>query len=201
VGWPELWGTGSRSYRYSELLLDLWGPVTSQKKLCGIVVEGGQTDAMIQRRVEILRRVHWRATSTTPSSLAARMAQVFFELAPAPLLLSVPKLSTVCFLLTPSACSQELRNLSAAEATSEYGGSAAPPPRPPPPPPQQTRKKKPLVRRMPDHILPPYLEANFRLMSFVLTRAPKLTDFPQERLYNSESIDLLFRHYYKNRRA
>lgn len=54
---------------------------------------------------------------------------------------------------------------------------------------------------MPDHMLPPYIEANFRLMTFVLTRAPKLADFPRERLYRPESIDLLFRHYYRNSRA
>ena len=40
-----------------------------------------------------------------------------------------------------------------------------------------------------------------RTMQFVLTRAPKLADFPRERMYRPESIDLLFRHYYKNRRS
>ena len=54
---------------------------------------------------------------------------------------------------------------------------------------------------MPDHIVPPFIEANFRTMTFVLTRAPKLADFPRERMYRPESIDLLFRHYYKNRRS
>ena len=43
-----------------------------------------------------------------------------------------------------------------------------------------TRSKRPLIRRMPDHIIPPYIEANFRTMTFVLTRPPKLTDFPRE---------------------
>ena len=58
-----------------------------------------------------------------------------------------------------------------------------------------------LLRRMPEHMLPPYIEANFRLMTFVLTRAPKMSDFPRERLYRPESIDLLFRHYYMSKRA
>ena len=34
---------------------------------------------------------------------------------------------------------------------------------------------------MPDHLLPNYMEANFRTMQFVLTRAPKVSDFPKER--------------------
>jgi hypothetical protein len=54
-------------------------------------------------------------------------------------------------------------------------------PPPPPPPPKSTRKGKEFVRRMPDHVLPPYVEANFRLMTFIMTRAPKLSDFPHER--------------------
>jgi len=53
---------------------------------------------------------------------------------------------------------------------------------------------------MPDHVIPGYIEANFRTMKFVMTRAPRLSDFPRERVYLPESIDLLFRHYYKNAR-
>ena len=34
-----------------------------------------------------------------------------------------------------------------------------------------------------------------------MTRAPRLADFPRERMYNPEAIDLLFRHYYKNARS
>lgn len=96
---------------------------------------------------------------------------------------------------------------------------------------------------MPDHVIPPYIEANFRLMTFVLTRAPKVSDFPREkyastasrsaremdaheespaqantvaevcsphalppdhivcRVYRHDSLDLLFRHYYKQARS
>lgn len=72
---------------------------------------------------------------------------------------------------------------------------------PPPPAVKKNPAKKQFVRKMRDHVLPPYVEANFRTMQFVMTRAPKLDDFPRERLYKRESIDLLFRHYYKNRRA
>ena len=84
---------------------------------------------------------------------------------------------------------------------------SAPAPPPPPPPPSAAADaskdvvKKKFVRRMPEHMLPDYIEANYRVMTFVLTRAPKRTDFPKERLYNSESLDLLQRHYYKNARA
>ena len=79
--------------------------------------------------------------------------------------------------------------------------AAAPPPVPAAAAKKAGRPAKALVRRMPEHMLPPYIEANFRLMTFVLTRAPKLSDFPRERLYRPESIDLLFRHYYRNSRA
>ena len=54
---------------------------------------------------------------------------------------------------------------------------------------------------MPKHVVPPYIEANFRLLTFVMTRAPRLEDFPKERMYHQEGIDLLFRHYYKNTRS
>ena len=54
---------------------------------------------------------------------------------------------------------------------------------------------------MPDHQLPGYVEANFRIMTFIVTRAPKLDDFPRERVYRSESLDLLFRHYFRNARS
>jgi len=93
---------------------------------------------------------------------------------------------------------QELDQLFGAANTS---GHSSPTPPASAPPVAAPRPKKPLVRRMPDHMLPPYIEANFRLMTFVLTRAPKLADFPRERLYRPESIDLLFRHYYRNSRA
>jgi len=56
------------------------------------------------------------------------------------------------------------------------------------------------VRRMADHMLPAYAEANFRIPAFVFTRTPKIRDFPRERLYTRESIDLLFRYYYKSTR-
>ena len=35
---------------------------------------------------------------------------------------------------------------------------------------------------MPKHVVPPYIEANFRLLTFVMTRAPRLEDFPKERM-------------------
>ena len=94
----------------------------------------------------------------------------------------------------------EMRNI--LSAASKAAGKA-PLPQPPPPPPTAGKRttNKPLVRRMRDHVLPPYIEANFRTMQFVLTRAPKVADFPREKVYKPESIDLLFRHYYKNRRA
>ena len=75
---------------------------------------------------------------------------------------------------------------------------------PAPPPlraPKPAAQKKKFVRRMVEHALPNYLETSFRTMSIVLTRAPKLADFPHERLYTPEGIDLLFRHYYKNKRS
>ena len=34
---------------------------------------------------------------------------------------------------------------------------------------------------MPEHMLPPYVEANFRTLMFVLTRAPRVRDFPHEK--------------------
>ena len=94
----------------------------------------------------------------------------------------------------------ELRNV--LSAASKATGKQLPQP-PPPPPPAAGKKaeRKPFVRRMRDHVLPPYVEANFRTMQFVLTRAPKVADFPREKVYKPESIDLLFRHYYMNRRA
>mmetsp|Transcript_31553 Transcript_31553/g.99210 ORF Transcript_31553/g.99210 Transcript_31553/m.99210 type:complete len:139 (+) Transcript_31553:10-426(+) len=54
-----------------------------------------------------------------------------------------------------------------------------------------------LRRKSPDHELPPYAEASFRTLTFVMTRAPRLADFPREPTYRRDSIDLLFRHYYK----
>jgi|TARA_B100000524_G_scaffold245475_2_gene131687 hypothetical protein len=51
---------------------------------------------------------------------------------------------------------------------------------------------------MPDHELPPYCEANFRKLAFIFTRAPRRADFPKEKIYTKEAIDMLYRHYYKN---
>lgn len=53
-------------------------------------------------------------------------------------------------------------------------------------------------RKMPDHELPPYCEANFRKLAFIFTRAPRRADFPKEKIYTKEAIDMLYRHYYKN---
>ena len=50
---------------------------------------------------------------------------------------------------------------------------------------------------MPDHELPAYAEANFRTLTFVMTRAPRVADFPRETVYRRDSLDLLFRHYYR----
>ena len=55
-----------------------------------------------------------------------------------------------------------------------------------------------LRRKMPDHELPGYLEANFRTLTFVLTRAPLQSDFPREMVYRRDSLDMLHRHYYRN---
>jgi len=53
-------------------------------------------------------------------------------------------------------------------------------------------------RRMVDHRIPGYIECNFRSLHFMMVRYPKVSDFPRERLYQPESLDLLYRHYYKN---
>ena len=101
-------------------------------------------------------------------------------------------------------------------------------------------------RRMVDHLLPPYVECNFRSLHFMMVRFPRVSDFPREkcaprcppplppqacplqrahsrpgcppaalrlapsctrryppsprsrRVYQPESLDLLYRHYYKN---
>ena len=97
---------------------------------------------------------------------------------------------------------QELRALKlATPATTQPDSLNARPAQPvlPPPPPKKTKKKKAIVRKMPDHILPPYVEANFRTMMFIMTRPPKVSDFPQEQVYRPEALDLLFRHYYRNK--
>tara|TARA_B110001452_G_scaffold262000_1_gene261452 strand:- start:941 stop:1231 length:291 start_codon:yes stop_codon:yes gene_type:complete len=52
-------------------------------------------------------------------------------------------------------------------------------------------------RRMVDHRLPPYVEANHRALAFMLVRAPNLKDFPREKVYRPESIDLLYRHFFR----
>ena len=76
-------------------------------------------------------------------------------------------------------------------------------------------------RKMPEHELPTYAAANFRTLQFILTRAPKGKDFPREwyaepalpprrppspsrsralhRIYRPQSIDLLFRHFYRGK--
>ena len=95
---------------------------------------------------------------------------------------------------------QELQLLRTADLRGRPGAAGAPPRgvaavAPPPPPPPAKTSGKEFVRRMPSHVLPPYVEANFRLMTFIMTRAPKMEDFPQERMYTKESLDLLFRHY------
>ena len=92
-----------------------------------------------------------------------------------------------------------LSTLMQQELASVFGEAtsiAVPRPRPPKP-----GKAKPLERRMVEHVLPNYLEVDYRTTSFVMTRAPKLSDFPNERVYRKESLDLLFRHYYKNSRS
>ncbi|KOO33409.1 hypothetical protein Ctob_009947 [Chrysochromulina tobinii] len=96
---------------------------------------------------------------------------------------------------------QELQQLFGSTASKSRSKAAAPPPLPAAAAASSRRAAKSLLRRMPEHMLPPYIEANFRLMTFVLTRAPKMSDFPRERLYRPESIDLLFRHYYMSKRA
>ena len=101
-------------------------------------------------------------------------------------------------------------------------------------------------RRMVDHLLPPYVECNFRSLHFMMVRFPRVSAFPREkcaprcpptlpppsvptsgltcrpgcppaalrlapsctrryppsprsrRVYQPESLDLLYRHYYKN---
>ena len=53
-------------------------------------------------------------------------------------------------------------------------------------------------RRMVDHLLPPYVECNFRSLHFMMVRFPRVSDFPREKVYQPESLDLLYRHYYKN---
>ena len=52
-------------------------------------------------------------------------------------------------------------------------------------------------RKMPEHELPTYAAVNYRTLQFILTRAPKGKDFPREWIYRPQSIDLLFRHFYK----
>mmetsp|Transcript_76486 Transcript_76486/g.127456 ORF Transcript_76486/g.127456 Transcript_76486/m.127456 type:complete len:113 (-) Transcript_76486:434-772(-) len=64
--------------------------------------------------------------------------------------------------------------------------------------PNRPARRRPKQRAMPDHQLPPYCEANFRTLKFVYTRDPKLTDFPNNKLYRTDSLDVLFRHFYKN---
>ena len=52
---------------------------------------------------------------------------------------------------------------------------------PPLPSPKKKKPKKEFIRKMPEHMLPPYVEANFRTLMFVLTRAPRVRDFPHEK--------------------
>ena len=36
-------------------------------------------------------------------------------------------------------------------------------------------------RRMVDHLLPPYVECNFRSLHFMMVRFPRVSDFPREK--------------------
>ena len=80
---------------------------------------------------------------------------------------------------------QELQSLSSATRGSAASSSSSAQPVPssiiPPLPKPAKKKDKEIVRKMPEHALPPYIEANFRTMTFVFTRAPKVSDFPHER--------------------
>ncbi|KAL1516066.1 hypothetical protein AB1Y20_002678 [Prymnesium parvum] len=95
------------------------------------------------------------------------------------------------------ATSSELNALMERELARLY---AIPPPSPKSSP-QSSRTRRELgkdVRRMVDHVLPPYAEVDFRQPAVIFVRAPKVDDFPRERLYNKHSLDLLFRHFYRN---
>lgn len=61
--------------------------------------------------------------------------------------------------------------------------AAAPASVPKPKPKAENRTQ--FERRMADHIVPPYAEVNFRIMTFIMARAPKLSDFPRERCANA----------------
>ena len=54
-------------------------------------------------------------------------------------------------------------------------------------------------RRMIDHVLPPYAACNYRTLRFIFVRTPRIKDFPRERNYRRESLDLLYRHFYKGK--
>ena len=129
-----------------------------------------------------------RWASSEAPALAGRMQQVR-----TPTLAPVPR---------PHPLPTSTRAPHAPQELEQIFGAAAPAPAPPPrrEPDAATRKRK-MVRRMVEHALPNYMETNFQTMSLVLTRAPKLRDFPHERVYTPEGIDLLFRHYYKNKRS
>ena len=73
-------------------------------------------------------------------------------------------------------------NMSRARPAAAPSGTPLPAMPPPPAlPPKAKAGGKAIERKMPQHVLPPYVEANFRLMTFIMTRAPKLEDFPHER--------------------
>ena len=73
-------------------------------------------------------------------------------------------------------------NMSRARPAAAPSGTPLPAMPPPPAlPPKAKASGKAIERKMPQHVLPPYVEANFRLMTFIMTRAPKLEDFPHER--------------------
>ena len=81
---------------------------------------------------------------------------------------------------------QELRLLQAsasggARPSADEPLAAALPPPPPPLSPAKAASDKEFVRRMPYHVVPPYVEVNYKLMTFIMTRAPRIEDFPHER--------------------
>ena len=52
-----------------------------------------------------------------------------------------------------------------------------------------------------DHVLPLYAACNYRTLRFIFVRTPRIKDFPRERNYRRESLDLLYRHFYKGKQA
>lgn len=168
------------------------------KKFCLFCVE-----MLCNLRVPCTLRPLARGLSSASEKLAMRMEQVRADHPPVSDMRAASNYlpSHPLFSSRTSAASQELQQLFGSTASKSRSKAAAPPPLPAAAAASSRRAAKSLLRRMPEHMLPPYIEANFRLMTFVLTRAPKMSDFPRERLYRPESIDLLFRHYYMSKRA